>query len=517
MALSRYLNRSPRLTRWLDSSPFLWAGVAALIAGIPLHLTGNEASCPGSRPNYASSQELIDSTSSSDVELPSPTGWNVLLISIDTLRPDRLGVYGYDRPISPRIDQLAADGVVFSRAYSTAPWTLPAQMSMITGLLPSAHGAQLSPVFTTEVERLSDARTTMTEVLSGSGYRTGAFTGGSFLGKKFGFEQGFDHLETGGVLADLWGNAQQWLESDSQRPFFLFLHTYEVHNYEPSKEFDDQWVRPVEPNTARRFSDRRQLRNFILTNGFFSLNKDELTFISDLYDATIAQADRVVGEILGYLQSEGLEDSTMVIVTSDHGEEFFEHGGTGHGFTFYEEMLRIPWILRFPGGPEELVIDQRVQLIDIMPTILDLVGLVGPGEMQGKSLTGLIRGDEIRGLEERALIAEASHLGNARSLIHDDAKIIRGNYLPSHVSSIDRALYNLRQLVVRSDDLFFDLDRDPAELSPRDPSNFEQGRSLQKLLQAYEAVADEGEIASPVPEVLSEETIEDLRAIGYLD
>ncbi len=109
----------------------------------------------------------------------------------------------------------------------------------------------------------------------------------------------------------------------------------------------------MQPDTARRFSDRRQLRNFILTNGFFSLNEDELTYISDLYDATIAEADRTVGEILGYLRSEGFENSTMVIVTSDHGEEFFEHGGTGHGFTFYEEMLRIPWILRFPGGPEE--------------------------------------------------------------------------------------------------------------------------------------------------------------------
>ena len=171
----------------------------------------------------------------------------------------------------------------------------------------------------------------------------------------------------------------------------------------------------------------------------------------------------------------------MVIVTSDHGEEFFEHGGTGHGFTFYEEMLRIPWILRFPGGPEELVIDQRVQLIDMMPTILDLVGISGPEEMQGESLTGLIRGDNSRGIEDRALIAEASHLGNGRSLIHGDVKIIRGNYLPSYLSSIDRLLFNLRQIVARSDDLFFDLKGDPKELSPKNPPDFEQGQFLQDL------------------------------------
>ncbi len=157
VVLSRYLARSPRITHWLDSSPLLWAGVSAIDPGSPLYLTGNEASSTGPGVDSASNQEHIASTSSSNSEPTSSTQWNVVLISIDTLRPDRLGIYGYDRPISPRIDQLAANGVVFSRAYSTAPWTLPAQMSMITGLLPSAHGAQLSPVFTTEVERLSQS------------------------------------------------------------------------------------------------------------------------------------------------------------------------------------------------------------------------------------------------------------------------------------------------------------------------------------------------------------------------
>ncbi len=167
-----------------------------------------------------------------------------------------------------------------------------------------------------------------------------------------------------------------------------------------------------------------------------------------------------------------------------------------------------------PRGAGRAVIDQRVQLIDMMPTILDLVGVSGPEEMQGESLTGLIRGDNSRGLEDRALIAEASHLGNGRSLIHGDLKIIRGNYPPSHLSSIDRLLFNLRQIVARSDDSFFDLKVDPKELSPKNQSSFEQGRFLQDLLQAYEAVADEGEIASPEAQVLSEETIEDLRALG---
>ena len=137
--------------------------------------------------------------------------------------------------------------------------------------------------------------------------------------------------------------------------------------------------------------------------------------------------------------------------------------------------------------------------------------------MQGEILTDLIMGNDLDRVEERALVSEASHLGNSRSIIHDNSKIIRGNYLPFQLSSIDRLLFNLRQLVVRSDDLFFDLEQDPDELHPRDPEDLEKGRELLELLHAYEAVADEGETASPKGQVLSEETIEDLRALGYLD
>ncbi|MGB5552388.1 MAG: sulfatase [Thermoanaerobaculia bacterium] len=502
----------------MDSSGLLWMGVIALLVGLPAHLMNLE---PGGRHTTlgaSRNQDKIPIGSPTSTEaIPSPaTRWNVVLISIDTLRPDRLGAYGYDRAISPNTDRFAEGGVLFSRAYSTAPWTLPAHMSMITGLLPSMHGAQLSPVFTKKTEILSDDKTTLAEVLSYNNYRTAVFTGGSFLGRDFGFQQGFDELKTGGCLADLWEEARRWLESGSDQPFFLFLHTYEVHNYEPSPEFEEKWVRPIDSESARRLDDRNRLRQFILTSGFFNLNDEELTFISDLYDATIAEADHVLGDIWQYLDEENLSERTVVVLTSDHGEEFFEHGGTGHGFTFYEEMLRIPWILRVPGGPTGVKVDQPVQLIDMMPTILDLLGLAGPAGMQGVSLREVFQGERSGLLTERALIAEASHLGNARSLIHQDTKVIRSKYLPVELSSLDRLLFNLRQLLTRSDDLFFDVAQDPRELRPLEPADLDQGQELLDLLQAHESIADEGGASNPAVEGLSPESIEDLKALGYL-
>ncbi|MGB5573506.1 MAG: sulfatase/phosphatase domain-containing protein, partial [Thermoanaerobaculia bacterium] len=177
---------------------------------------------------------------------------------------------------------------------------------------------------------------------------------------------------------------------------------------------------------------------------------------------------------------------------------------------------RIPWILRVPGGPTGVKVDQPVQLIDMMPTILDLLGLAGPAGMQGVSLREVFQGERSGLLTERALIAEASHLGNARSLIHQDTKVIRSKYLPVELSSLDRLLFNLRQLLTRSDDLFFDVAQDPRELRPLEPADLDQGQELLDLLQAHESIADEGGASNPAVEGLSPESIEDLKALGYL-
>ncbi|MGH7897931.1 MAG: sulfatase, partial [Candidatus Binatia bacterium] len=283
----------------------------------------------------------------------------VVLISIDTLRADSLSCYGGRGNVTPSYDALAADGVRFTNAVSPAPWTLPAVASIMTGLPPSAHTA------TDYSSRLPDSVRTLAERLREQGYATAAVVNNYFVGSEVNLAQGFDEFRefpkhtlgrsVGARLlrrslpewfredastAELSRLAVEWLEGHAERDFFLWVHYYDPHEpYDPPKQF-----RPPPPAPPRIGWRLRALGQIHL--GLLQPTAEEMAWIRKLYDAEVRYVDQGVGEIVAALKRLGLYDGSLILVVSDHGEEFWEHGRIGHGHTLYQEVLRVPLIVK---------------------------------------------------------------------------------------------------------------------------------------------------------------------------
>lgn len=304
---------------------------------------------------------------------------NVILISLDTLRADRLGVYGYSRDTSPALDRFAAESFVFERALAPAPNTPPSQMSMMTSLYPGRHG------FTGNGDRLSPHFATLAERMQAAGFQTAGFVDGGYLNARFGFGRGFDvYDQTGGGFAQILPRAMRWLRSHGDSPFFLFLHTYDIHApYASPPPFRDRFLEepyqgsfvPTAANMLRAFK------------GEIELDDADLRFIESRYDEGIRYTDAQLGGFLRYLAGNGYLDATAVLITSDHGEEFHEHGSVLHWQLFYEPNLRVPLVVRPPGGmPQQVRVGAQAELIDVLPTVLDWVGAEALPAAQGRSL-----------------------------------------------------------------------------------------------------------------------------------
>ena len=323
----------------------------------------------------------------------------VILVSLDTLRPDRLGVYGAPAGNSPRLDALADEAVVFDDALSVAPWTLPSHMSMLTGLDPLAHGVKRDNMI------LPQDVVTLAEVLQADGFATAAFTDGGFVSARYGFAQGFDAYhdqrspEGPNGFARLLPPALDWLRASGDRDVFAFVHTFDVH-----APFDEG-----DPEVIERFRLREAapgpLDHRMEWAGYIEQQKkmrvDRYGRISELhndYDAGVFEADRGVGAILDVLAETGRLDDALVIVTSDHGEAMFERGlHVGHGIALTDDELAIPLMIRFPaarhGGKR---LGTSVDLVDITATVLDVFGLEPDDHMQGESLLRLAEGQPRR-------------------------------------------------------------------------------------------------------------------------
>jgi len=291
---------------------------------------------------------------------------NVLLFVVDALRADALGVYGNDRVETPEIDRFAEAGAVFEQAFAQSSWTRPSVTSILTGLHPSVHGVE------TRKDALSPSLTFLPEVFRGSGYRTGFLIANPNVGAAFGFSRGFDDFielygrrEEGRVSSQelvaradrVVDRAKEWLEEVSE-PFFLVVFVVDPHfPYDPPPDFH----RYVEPGD----SDPRR----------------------GLYDGEVSFVDRSFGRLMADLDGRRLSERTITILTSDHGEEFFEHGQIGHGKALYEESLHVPLIVRWPGEIEAgRRIESPVELVDLMPTVLELTRLPPPPLQDGRSL-----------------------------------------------------------------------------------------------------------------------------------
>lgn len=337
---------------------------------------------------------------------PAPAR-GVVLLSIDTLRADHLGCYGYPLATSPFLDSLAARGTLFEAAYVQLPGTLPSHMSMLTGLYPEEHGVRPPDgVLPEDIPLLA-------EILQRAGFATAGHTEGGYVDGSYGFSRGFAEFSDaadGGILT----RARQFLAGrDRSRPFFLFLHTYAVHDpYFPTAEaLADFWPRP-HPETPAPTGPN--LVDF--NRGRWTMSQEALDFYRASYDASIRDFDGELRAFFEEMEPRGLLDDTVVIVTSDHGEEFREHGKMVHE-QVYPETLHVPLLILDPRRPGPRRIPAIVQGVDTMPTVLELLGVPVPAGISGRSLVPWL-GAETTTQPERAFSVDVG--GRVRTLVQDE-------------------------------------------------------------------------------------------------
>jgi arylsulfatase A-like enzyme/cytochrome c-type biogenesis protein CcmH/NrfG len=314
-------------------------------------------------------------------QTPAKPPLNVVLITIDTLRADHVGCYGYKQIKTPNIDELAAEGARFDRAFAVVPVTLPSHSSMLTGTYP-----MLSGMHDFSANKLSPLQPTMASALKQAGYQTGAVVAAAVLDSRFGLNQGFDfyydHFDfnrldeanldemerPGNEVADV---TLDWLGKNAQKKFFLWMHLYDPH-------FP---YNPPEPYRAE--------------------------YAGRLYDGEIAFADAQVGRLVRFLKEKGVYQNTVIVLTGDHGEGLGEHGEKTHGFFIYNATMHVPLIIRLPGAAGGQTVEDPVSLVDLMPTVLEAVGVEIPAQVQGKSLLARVRGGDGQAVEhERTVYGE---------------------------------------------------------------------------------------------------------------
>ncbi len=365
---------------------------------------------------------------------------NVLFLMIDTLRADHVGCYGCHKPTTPNIDRLAREGVRFANLHAAAPWTMPSIMTMFTSLHPSVHGA------TSYQRRASLKVTTLAERLKRLGYRrTVAITSNPTVNSRYGFAQGFDVYDDYTLFfaheLNLFGMedvdrrrsiteavtshtltrmANAWLEKEGRRgPWLLFLLYFDPHDrYVPPAP----WDRRFDPHPDAESRKRKDVGPHLLHP---KATAEEVEHALALYDGEIGYTDHWIGQLLKRLDALSLRDDTLIVLVSDHGEEFLDHGGVRHGHTLYNELTRGILILRQPDRlPRGRVVRAPACHLDILPTLLDCIGATPDAKCQGISQLPLIRNPERR--TARPIFLEGAAVGQTlRAVVLGRHKLIR--------------------------------------------------------------------------------------------
>ena len=468
----------------------------------------------------------------------------VILISLDTLRQDHLSLYGYPRPTSPNLDRLAHRSAVFTNAMAQAPYTLPSHMSMLTGLYPSAHDVRLYE------DVLGESFVTLAESLREAGFRTKAFTDGGFMSSRFGFAQGFesyeDSREPGGSRSNGFRRygpeVRRWISEHRDESFFLFIHSFNTHGpywAEPEYRRELASTRPVLPEGASRVGDPMAYMRALGAHDYLQLEQyDSLEEMIDYYDAAIRYVDDKVGELVGLLNSLDRFESCLIIVTSDHGEAFLDHGiYTGHGLTLYEEEVRVPLLIKFPGGQFAGVRSEAiVRLIDLFPTVTAATRTHCPQEVQG---VDLVRALSEKDKEPRVAFGENPNLSRSEDgrIVEPSCYVRSGGrkYIDPPLRSLlfhinvpgsgegdsadEPALSGLMGRVPTSPELF-DLAVDPGEQHPErqpDPAILERlRRLLAARLESDDIILQSHGDRAAGKQALTDEEIEALMQQGYL-
>jgi len=340
---------------------------------------------------------------------PEPDNLKVILISLDTLRADHLSSYGYNRNTSPNIDELARDGVLFENTYAQCPWTLPSHMSMLFSLNSASHQVYYNN------QKVDSSLPSLASFLQKAGFITYAFTGGGYVSSIYGFSKGFEWYDdpirgqntssNQNEAENLFAYTSDWLKKNKDKSFFLFLHTFQIHGpYDSPSPWNEMYLKKTDP------WEKIGLRVFLDRNGEdYSFSPEEKNNIISLYDGEISYTDAtLIKPLVNRLKELNIYKNTLLIITSDHGEEFQEHGGWLHGRTLYNELLRVPLLIKFPNSEYKGArISPVSRVIDILPTILDIAEIKYKKDLfDGKSLLDLITKKE---KEDRIFISDLAH------------------------------------------------------------------------------------------------------------
>ena len=352
---------------------------------------------------------------------------NLIIVLVDTLRADHRGYHGYPRPTSPGIDDLAAASAVFRNHYSTASRTGPAVASVFTGLYPRSHGVINPLIYWDAKGILGDEQTTLAEILQAEGYAChGIITNPNVTGR-FGFAQGF---ETYRMVASMEARevnelAVTLLTTAISKPFFLYLHYMEPHSpYAAPRAYEGLFVDPGYRGPIT--GEHAQLDEIVA--GRLTVDEADVRELEGLYDQEVRNFDDEFGRLLDALRDAGLMENTVIVFIADHGEEFLEHGSVLQGYTLYQEQLHVPFFIYDPRNREPREVTAITRHIDVLPTVLDLLGIELEGPVQGESAVYLIEGSAQAG-EALPVFAEASLMAvktiRMRSLMVDGWKLIQ--------------------------------------------------------------------------------------------
>ena len=427
---------------------------------------------------------------------------NLILISLDCVRPDHIGAYGYSRRTTPHIDRFAEDGVVFETAVSTAPETLPSHVSMLTGLPPSWHGASNWAGFSPSVGYLPD-------LLSEAGYESAGAVSAPWLSDAFGVERGyhlyrtFDQPRAGRVV----DYALDLLERARDRPQFLFLHLFDAHwPYVPPREFIERFgERPADISDLMRKVGEEEPPS----------SPEEVEQIIRLYDAEVAYVDQEVGRFIDRLRELALYDNSLVIIVSDHGEGFYERGHWQHSVSVYEELTRVALIVKWPGNSPKGRIATPVSLVDVFATFLEAVGWQGDSA-DSRSLMRFFRGSDGE-LETRTIVSEVRWKPKATSRPMMKIAFRQGalKYIAT-LAGTEGDMDTLAVHEIRGEELYR-LEDDPEERKNLlEDSNIDTEpyrRALRAYLEKARALRADREEG---PRVLDEDLKERLRSLGYV-
>jgi arylsulfatase A-like enzyme len=453
----------------------------------------------------------------------------VILLTVDTLRADVLSCYGSEEVSTPNIDQLAKDGVLFTNAISPAPWTLPSFSSIMTGLSPLVHK-------TTKVNsQLPDNLSTLAERMRDSGYLTVAIVDNGFLSPHSNISQGFLEynffprysigssvgvklleqffpkkfkLET--TTTELTQEAVDWIASNRDKDFFLWLHYYDPHvPYSPPSEFLPEGDAPA--RIGNRFSDP-----FGIRSGNFAPSPIEKKWIRDLYLGEVRYVDDSIGKFLDSLKKLGLYDESLIVFTSDHGEEFWEHGGYEHGHSLFNEVIRVPLIIKLPNSMTSRAmdhnerptismaasgkIDETVTTQSIMPTILDISGIEYDADYLSSGSLGPLLKNSNNHIQEPIISAGLLYFEDQESVTFNGSKYIR--------------------FMETNREILYDLIRDPGErisVLNSSPQKAERARNiLRKHTRVAEKIRENNGIVSGKGVEFDQGTKEKLKSLGYL-